>query len=1000
MQRALDAVCDFTGWPIGHAFSREPISGVLLSMDVWHRASPDRDERFVAVSRTLILRAGKELPGRVLESGRPEWVDDFGTHETSRRAEAAEAAGVRGAFALPIVSSRGVEGVLEFFAPAGTVPDAVQLDQLAAVGSHLGEVIDRSRALSQPDASQNQFGKLLELAPDPLIVIDEQGLIVLANEQAEVLTGYASTDLVGRPADSLVPESARSADQGTFLHPTADHNGERFDLQLRTCTGAEVPVEVSLSPVEASSGRVVVASMRDVSERRQAETALHESRQRLAEAQRIAHIGSWSWSVATDSVSWSDELYRLYGLDPATGPASFADYLQRVHPGDRDRVAAAITSTVQSLAPYEHDYRIVLPSGAVRRMHARGEVTARDGDRALQLMGYCHDVTEHWEVDEKRRQAQDELASQQLVLQRIARGQPLAATLDLICAEIERTYPGSMCSVLVVDADDRSLRLAAGPSLPGALRRGVDGLPIREGASACGTAAARNETVVVEDTLLDPLTADFTDLAMEEQLRSVWARPLTNATGEVVGTFAVYRRVRHRPDESERRAVAAAVSMAALALERSQNLERLSAAARFDSLTGLSNRAWFLSELGHQLTDSRLLAVMFLDLDGFKWINDSLGHPTGDRILLDVARRLKTALGDRSTLARFGGDEFALMVVDAEVGVVEEVAARIESAMSAPFVLDRGEFFLSVSIGIAYSSKQVRPDELIRDADTAMYAAKERAGSSHATFNSRLRDRAVHRITLESELRRAIERDEFVMHYQPMVDLRTRTWAGVESLVRWQHPTRGLLAPDLFIPFAEESGLIVPLGAGLLRQVVEFGARLGDRLPGRGVTLNVSARQLSDPVFGDEVLAVLHRYGLRADQLGIEITETALMREFTEVHLALDPLADQGISLVIDDFGCGYSSIARLRELPVTGMKIDKSFCSDLGTDQGRDNVVASIVDLAHALDLYVVMEGIESALAAQTSADLGADLGQGFHFARPMPADDLLAVLSRPPQF
>ena len=859
------------------------------------------------------------------------------------------------------------------------------------------EQLPRPVGAASPD---ELLDHLAELAPDPLLVVDEHGVVVLASAQAEALTGYPRTDLVGQRVDNLLHDPDQPARRPTLLTQALRTGAGRLDLRLRTGAGDEVPVEVSLSPFQAGSGDLVVASLRDVSERRRAEAALHESQQRLAEAQRIARIGSWSWAVATDSVRWSDELYRLYGLDPVNGPASFADYLERVHPDDRDRVAGAITSTVQTLEPYEHDYRIVLPDGAVRRMHARGEVTARDGDRALQLMGYCHDVTDHWDVQEKRRQVQNELASQQKVLERIARGQPLEATLDLICVEIERANPGSLCSVLVVDADAELLRLGAGPSLPPALRDGIDGLPIRVGASPCGTAAARNETVVVEDSLLDPLTADFTDLILEHELLSVWAQPLANAADEVVGTFAVYRRVRHRPDEAERRAVAAAVSLAALALERSQNLERLSAAARFDSLTGLSNRAWFLSELAHQLTDGRQLAVMFLDLDGFKWINDSLGHPTGDRILIDVARRLRTALSETSSLARFGGDEFALLVLDADADDVEEVAGRIESAMAAPFVLDRGEFFLSVSIGIAYSDKQVRADELIRDADAAMYAAKEHAGSSHSTFNSHLRDRAVHRITLEAELRRAIERDEFVMHYQPMVDLRTRTWAGVESLVRWQHPTRGLLEPDLFIPFAEETGLIVPLGARLLRQVVELGVRLGDRLPDRGVSLNVSARQLTDPAFSDDVLNALAQCGLRADRLSIEITETALMKEISVAHLALDPLADQGIALVIDDFGCGYSSIARLRELPVSAMKIDKSFCSDLGTDVDRDNVVASIVDLAHALDLAVVMEGIESALAAQTAADLGADLGQGYHLARPVPADDLLAVLAQAPTY
>jgi EAL domain-containing protein (putative c-di-GMP-specific phosphodiesterase class I) len=222
----------------------------------------------------------------------------------------------------------------------------------------------------------------------------------------------------------------------------------------------------------------------------------------------------------------------------------------------------------------------------------------------------------------------------------------------------------------------------------------------------------------------------------------------------------------------------------------------------------------------------------------------------------------------------------------------------------------------------------------------------------------------------------------------------------VESLVRWRHPTRGLLVPDLFIPLAEETGLIVPLGVRILDQVVRMAASLQHRLPAGGVALNVSARQLVGPAFDADVVAALEEYGLPARMLTIEITETALMEEFGTANIALSQLVKRGMPLVLDDFGCGYSSISRLSEFPVTGMKIDKSLCADLGTDRHRDNVVRSIVDLAHALGLSVVMEGIESPLAATTSRDLGADFGQGHYFARPMRQEDLAAALAKAPAF
>jgi len=607
-------------------------------------------------------------------------------------------------------------------------------------------------------------------------------------------------------------------------------------------------------------------------------TASTVPEQRLAEAQRIARVGSWSWDVLSDSVTWSDQLFRNYGLEARTGPASVAAYLERVHPSDRERVERAIAGTIATLTPYEHEYRIVHPDGEVRVMHARGEVTQRSGDTVLQLTGYCQDVTERWTAEEKRRHAQRELAGHQMVLARIARGEPLKATLDLLCREIEASYPGTLCSVLMVSGDGEVLRLVASPSLNSSVRARIDRLRIVEGKSVCGSAAARNRSVIVEDTMVDSLTEEFSDLVTEQGLRSVWSQPLHDASGHVVGTFAIYRTVPHRPDVLEQRAVVAAVSLAALALQRDQHIARLEAAARFDSLTGLVNRSRFLSDLSDRLlTREHRPAVLFLDLDGFKWINDGLGHAEGDRILQAIADRLRSVVDKGTIVARLGGDEFALLVADADTDTVEDLAQLIESAMAAPFSLHGGEFFFSISIGIAFSTPSTDAEGLMRDADAAMYVAKAMAGSAHCTFTPRLRDHMTRRLALEADLRRAIERDEFVMHYQPTVDLRTRTWAGVESLVRWQHPTMGLVAPDSFIPLAEETGLIVPLGSHIFNRVMKMAVELGEELPPTGMALNVSARQLCDPSFVTNLVTALEHHGLPPHSLAIEITETALI---------------------------------------------------------------------------------------------------------------------------
>jgi c-di-GMP-specific phosphodiesterase len=758
---------------------------------------------------------------------------------------------------------------------------------------------------------------------------------------------------------------------------------------------AETPTEVdepTLAVMQHLADHLAATAERmlTVESREEAEQALRRSERDLAEAQRIAHIGSWTWDVGADHLSWSAELLRIYGLSHSPGPVVFEDYLARVHPEDRARVSQAVRRAVDDGERYEQEYRIVRTDGSVRWVRAAGEVTERRDGRASRLGGFCHDITDQHRADTRRRQAQEALASQQQLLQRVARGEPLTGTLDALCRDVEERCPGAKCSVLTVAPAENVLRHAAAPSLPESFRRAVDGMAINDSAGACGRAASRLEDVVVADTLNDTLTAEFVALARHHQLRSVWSHPLTTAGGELLGTFALYRHERHTPDPTEREAVSAAGSIAAVAIERALAVDALTAAAQRDPLTGLANRAAFLDRLTEALARTgHRTSVLFCDLDRFKWINDSIGHPAGDTILVEVGWRLESALAGDHLLARFGGDEFTVLVTDATPSELDALADRIKAVVEAPFRLEGGEFFLSVSIGIATAAAAVDASELLRDADAAMYAAKERGPGRHAVFDSRLRERAVERVTVENDLRRAIERDELTMQYQPIVDPRTGDWAGVEALVCWRHADRGLVPPDRFVPLAEETGLILPLGARVTAHVLtDVSGLCTDR--GIYVAINVSAVQLADPAFATDLLAQLDRHGMAASQLVLEVTETALMLEPETARTTLGELVELGARVFVDDFGTGYSSIARLRELPVAGVKIDRRFSAAAGADDAADRLLAAINDLAHAVGLQVVAEGIETAAAATRVRELGCDFAQGYHFARPVPVAQL----------
>jgi diguanylate cyclase (GGDEF)-like protein len=674
------------------------------------------------------------------------------------------------------------------------------------------------------------------------------------------------------------------------------------------------------------------------------------------------------------------------------------EYLSRVHPDDRDAMREALAGSLSGRVPPPSDYRVILPTGAIHWMHTHADVTLGEDGTLERLTGYSQDITELKAHEERRDRALAELAEQRQLLDRVARGEAMERTLNTLCTTVERHYPGTRCTVLLVDAAEGVLRPAAGPSISSTFKEALDGLPIEVGAGACGTAAARKETVTVEDAQVDSLTTAFSDLATREEVRSVWSYPLLNTVGDVIGTFAVYRGTPHKPDDDEIAIVAAFADLAAVAIERKLTEDALTTAAEVDPLTGLPNRRWFLDRLGEHIAEPGSdTAVLFTDLDRFSWINDSLGHEAGDRVLLELGQRLATVLDGRATLARFGGDEFTLFVPHVDRDELAEVLALVRSAVEQPFVIGEREFLLTNSVGIALSDDITDAYRLIRNAHVAMHAAKKEGHGDGTMFDAVFHERALARVTLEAELRRAIERGELEVYYQPVLNLDTGTWAGAEALVRWPHPEQGLIRPDQFIPLAEETGLIVPLGRAVLDQAI---AQVG-AWASRGflpyVSINASVVQLTTSGFADDVKAALDRHGVPPELIRIEVTESAVMEQLDSARETLDAITALGVRIMIDDFGTGYSSIARLSDLPVAGIKIDQRFTAGAGTDPRATHVLSAITDLGHALDLRVLAEGVETEEALATVAAVGCNYAQGYHLGRPAPAEGLEAILRQP---
>jgi diguanylate cyclase (GGDEF)-like protein len=446
-----------------------------------------------------------------------------------------------------------------------------------------------------------------------------------------------------------------------------------------------------------------------------------------------------------------------------------------------------------------------------------------------------------------------------------------------------------------------------------------------------------------------------------------------------------------------------------LALRENARLARQQAAlvaemahrAAHDALTGLPNRVLLRERLAVALgrAEGTGAALLYIDLDNFKVVNDSLGHQAGDRLLVGVARRLRAAVRPADTVARLGGDEFTILLAEgADLAAATTVAERVTAALQAPFSVDGREFFASTSIGIAVSGPDLsEPDDLLRAADTALYRAKRLGKGCAQTYDPSLRAEAERRLALEHDLRRALARDEFQVHYQPVVDLATGAVREVEALVRWRHPECGLVAPAEFLPVADETGLIVPIGQFVLdeacRQVTRWQVEHPSDPP-LALAVNVSAREFRRPTVVVDVMRALLTTGLSPSSLVLEITESSMMENAEATLATLRDLKALGVRLAVDDFGTGYSSLAYLKRFPVDALKVDRAFVRGLEQDREDQALVSAMVAAADALHLTVVAEGIETAAQVELLRRQGCGLGQGFYFARPGDGAAIGAVL------
>ncbi|MDH0288644.1 EAL domain-containing protein [Pseudomonas sp. GD04087] len=586
---------------------------------------------------------------------------------------------------------------------------------------------------------------------------------------------------------------------------------------------------------------------------------------------------------------------------------------------------------------------------------------------------------------------------QQKALEAMAREKPLAKVLELICLEVERIAPEVSASILQVDEHDQLHPLAA-PSLPEAYSRQLDGLKIGPRVGSCGTAAWRNEAVKVDNIAADPLWADFLHLALPVGILGCWSAPIRNAQGRPIGTFAFYfRQPRNTHTELfHQRLADACTHLCALALERESTQRRIRQLAFYDSLTGMPNRSLLQANAGQSIAaaarDGEQLAALFIDLDRFKQVNDSFGHPMGDELLREVATRIQQELRPVDLAGRLSGDELVVILPGCDAEQATPVVERIQARINQPIALGNTNLSISASIGIAlYPSDGQDFDTLIRCADMAMYQAKSGGRGRFSFFSAELNKLAQERLALEIALRDALHQNQLRLHYQPQIELGSKRMYGVEALARWTHPQLGEIPPTRFIPLAEECGLIAELGRWALsaacRQLSEWRAK---GLPVPVVAVNLSPVSFHNLDLPNLIEDALSSNDLTAQDLTLELTENILLDTTPTTLQTIHEIHAQGVKLSMDDFGTGYSSLSYLRRLPISELKLDRSFVADIELEEEARALSNAILGIGKSLHMTVVAEGVENDSQSTLLQEQGYPVAQGYLFSRPLPADEL----------
>ncbi|NJB69320.1 diguanylate cyclase (GGDEF)-like protein/PAS domain S-box-containing protein [Desulfobaculum xiamenense] len=858
-------------------------------------------------------------------------------------------------------------------------------------------------------AAYRRMLEVIDVVPDPTFAVDTRGTVIAWNPAMAALTGIPSEEILGRGEGEharlfhgerrpmlvdLIGHGPREVER---LYDTVERVGdvvqvETFVPSLRNGRGAHVAGTASL--LRDDDGAVIgaIETVRDVTRLKRAERRLRASEERYALAVAGANDCIWDLNLRTDSLYVSTRWADILGIPPSQAPTGLDDWHARLHPADSPAVTEAFESVIRGeMTHFDIEYRMRHQDGSYRWVLTRGAGLKDIDGTVCRITGALTDITE--------RKHEEAISS---ILLAISGAVHASRDLNELYATVH--------SILLRHIDATNFYIATVDR-----HRACLDFPYfrdeREGTSA--------ESIPLDEADSPGLTMEiirngcprFLDRAGIDAIGGIgpqaqqWLGTPLVIADTVMGAMAVQHYA--DPHHYTRRDLDLLVSVSAqvaMAIERKMNEEELSHQARHDALTGLANRALFTERLEQAIARARRrenyrFAVLMLDLDDFKLVNDCHGHQTGDALLLHLAGTLPRMLRATDTMARLGGDEFAVLIEEFnQPREVVRIIRRLQEATGEPVALSGEEVLPSTSIGVVINGRDYADTQsIMRDADIAMYQAKQRGKGRFRVFSSSMRAQATQQLDLRNSLSRAVRNGEFTLVYQPIFRAWDQALVGFEALLRWRHPLRGFVSPAEFIPVAEETALILPIGRFALEEACAAMARWRAAHPCcRDLTMgvNLSARQTVQTNLTNIVRRTLGKTALPPSCLKLEITETAVMEAPTVSQANLRKLRGLGVSLAIDDFGIGHSSLAYISNLPVQTVKIDHTFTSRLGRDVETREVIRAIITLAHSVGLNVVAEGVEDESQLAMLRGLGCEYIQGFLLGRPMPEDDITALL------